>query len=244
MKTTPLRTVGRRGRGSDHAPQTDQRPRRTVSEASRRPTPRRPARLVVELVVAIALTGVLAFFEVAFVLTSTGVLALQSSSRGGQIGGAIVFLILLALSTRWTISIEHRLRSGQPVARSFAVRHTHADVDVDPSAMSPRLRRRYGPLSRAVTLGSPVLGVSTTTVHYHARSYLASGERVSVLVDPRHPAYAELPGYPFTKSSDWIPAGLFALIMAALAAYDAVLLARQLSHRRRHAAGRVSMADA
>ncbi len=171
--------------------------------------------------------------------------------------------------------------------------------------MSPRLRRRYGPLSRAVvllcltggivacvvgtvqlhqqgsrssyvqnhgafatgtvvsvdnfqycvrschwtahipvTLGSPALGVSTTTVHYHARSYLASGERVSVLVDPRDPAYAELPGYPFTKSSDWIPAGLFALFMAALAAYDAVLLARQLSHRRRHAAGRVSMADA
>jgi hypothetical protein len=139
MKSTPLRKVGGRSRESDHAPQQHQQPQSPAPGASRPGGPRR-ARLVVELVVAIVVTGVLALFEVEFVLAATGLRAVQNTSRGGLIAGAVVFAGFVALATRWVIAIEHRLRGDQPVARSFR------------STSVSRRRRRYSPVTQAVLL--------------------------------------------------------------------------------------------
>jgi hypothetical protein len=91
-----------------------------------------------------------------------------------------------------------------------------------------------------VRLSLPVHGASTTTVHYRGYAHLLAGEQVTVLVDPQQVAYAELPGSPFTRSSDWI-GGLVAAIVFALAAVFAVLaLRRHLIRRRTDLATRAS----
>jgi hypothetical protein len=49
----------------------------------------------------------------------------------------------------------------------------------------------------SVTLGTPVGGAVTSTVHVNAFTDALPGEVLPVLVDPRQPDYAELPGQPF-----------------------------------------------
>jgi hypothetical protein len=72
-----------------------------------------------------------------------------------------------------------------------------------------------------VTLSRPVDGVGTTTVHFPEQSSLRSGEQTMVLVDPKEPGYAELPGYPFRKAWGWIFLALIALAAGGGAAYCA-----------------------
>lgn len=55
----------------------------------------------------------------------------------------------------------------------------------------------------SVSLNEPVGGLSQTTVQVpHSVSY-ESGQTVTVLVDPREPGYAELPGVPDVTAGDW-----------------------------------------
>ena len=48
-------------------------------------------------------------------------------------------------------------------------------------------------------LSPPVDGSSGTIVHYPAYAHLVGGEHITVLVDPKVPGYAELPGAPFGR---------------------------------------------
>ena len=51
----------------------------------------------------------------------------------------------------------------------------------------------------AVSLADPVGGQTRTTVHVPGYESAASGDRLTVLVDPNDPSYAELPGSPSTS---------------------------------------------
>jgi hypothetical protein len=65
-----------------------------------------------------------------------------------------------------------------------------------------------------VTLAPPLDGHSTTVVHDPHGSSLVAGEGLEILVDPRQPGYAELPGLPFVQNSSWIFAGFFSVAIA------------------------------
>jgi hypothetical protein len=86
-----------------------------------------------------------------------------------------------------------------------------------------------------VQLARSVAGDTWSTAHYPAASKLADGEAVRVLVDPRDPGYAELPGWPYITSGPWIfIASLvgFGLLMIILSASATVVDIRR--RRRGH----------
>jgi hypothetical protein len=87
-----------------------------------------------------------------------------------------------------------------------------------------------------VALAVPAGPASRTVAHDPARDFqrFSQGDRISVLVDPRQPGYAELPGIP-VESSWWfiVPSALAAIFLL-----PAVLIAiEEIRHRRRRSAG-------
>jgi hypothetical protein len=84
-----------------------------------------------------------------------------------------------------------------------------------------------------VSLGSPVGGAVTSTVHLNAFTDALPGDVLPVLVDPRQPDYAELPGRPFKGAHVWIVEAVLALFFGAITALEAAALAHLLEHRRR-----------
>ncbi len=88
----------------------------------------------------------------------------------------------------------------------------------------------------AVALDRPVAGTARTTVHYPGFSSLEGGERAQVLVDPKQPGYAEIPGSRFTSEIGWIMMILVALVEAFLAYLFARALLHVMAHRREHRA--------
>jgi hypothetical protein len=84
-----------------------------------------------------------------------------------------------------------------------------------------------------VALSPPVLGRSSTVVRYPGQYEALAGMPLSVLVDPHDPGYAELPGSPDTKDSDWIVLAVFATITGVFVALLGLHAFRLLIHRRR-----------
>jgi hypothetical protein len=86
----------------------------------------------------------------------------------------------------------------------------------------------------SVSLSPPVDGVDMTIVHFPDYSSLNSGDQVPVLVDPKDPSYAELPGHTFQSSWVWLVPVVLGILCAGLTALEARLLLRILRHRREH----------
>jgi hypothetical protein len=60
-----------------------------------------------------------------------------------------------------------------------------------------------------VRLSEPVNDHDTTKVHIQGAPVYSPGAPVTVVVDPRYPGYAELPGAPYITSGSWeIPLGI------------------------------------
>ncbi len=85
-----------------------------------------------------------------------------------------------------------------------------------------------------VQLAEPFQGNATTVVHYPAFSNLDPGQVVHVLVDPKQPGYAELPGSPDTKASQWVGLIFGCLLFGTLAVFSARELWKLLRRRREH----------
>ena len=81
-----------------------------------------------------------------------------------------------------------------------------------------------------VSLNPPAGGLSQTTVNVpHQVSYV-SGQTVAVLVDPRAPGYAELPGVPDVTAKDWYAAlggGVVAALLACFLGWQAIKMIRR-----------------
>ena len=71
-----------------------------------------------------------------------------------------------------------------------------------------------------VSLASPVGGQARTTVHVPDYESASPGDRLTVLVDPKDPSYAELPGSPST--SPLLPT-IFLIVGSALVVIGIVL---------------------
>jgi hypothetical protein len=266
-------------------------------------SPRRRLRTWLELLVAVGLAVLLALLGLGFLINAAGARQHHGASRAVEAVCAVISFGLLALSTRWAIRVEHRLRGQQPVAQAFASAVATSTPKPRPSRFSARRRRHYGPIATGITLAlfaggtiavsigaistysqgvrsgfvqshgisasalvesvdntqhcsrggcyytaailvrlsPPVNGARTTVVHYPDFSELATNETVVVLVDPKQPGYAELPGSRFVASWSWtILAGL-AVLFAAVTALAARWLRRLVAHRRDHLAKAASV---
>lgn len=84
-----------------------------------------------------------------------------------------------------------------------------------------------------VTLQPPVGGRTSTVVSVPRNVLYISGEPVRVLVDPKDPGYAELPGSPYETNADTVGLALFAVLMLALGVAGIVRGVRM--HGREHA---------
>jgi hypothetical protein len=87
-----------------------------------------------------------------------------------------------------------------------------------------------------VTLAVPAGPAARTVAHDPTRDFqrFSQGDRISVLVDPRQPGYAELPGIP-VESSWWftIPSALAAIFLLPVV----LITIEEIRHRRRRSAG-------
>jgi hypothetical protein len=84
-----------------------------------------------------------------------------------------------------------------------------------------------------MTLAPPVDGRSTTVVYDPHGSNLIVGEGLEILVDPRQPGYAELPGQPFARNWQWIFAGSFSLAFALAGLLPMVVMSVRMAGRYR-----------
>ena len=86
-----------------------------------------------------------------------------------------------------------------------------------------------------VTVSPPVGGVQSTVAHYNGSADVITGEHLQVLVDPKQPGYAELPGSPFKGAHTWITSALMAIFCAAITALWIKAIRVQQAHRRMRA---------
>lgn len=86
----------------------------------------------------------------------------------------------------------------------------------------------------AVRFSGPVSGHDTTTVHVSGAPRYSPGAPVTILVDPRDPGYAELPGAPYTSNAQWqIPLVIgLACIVVIPFCLGVVVLRKRRSRRR------------
>jgi hypothetical protein len=83
-----------------------------------------------------------------------------------------------------------------------------------------------------VDLDQPVDGVNTSVVHVPYKDRYAEGDTITVLVDPRDPGYAELPGSPFADIRSWIWWVVVSLGALALALWSTLRTVILFSRRR------------
>jgi hypothetical protein len=95
----------------------------------------------------------------------------------------------------------------------------------------------------AITVQHPSIGNGNATVYGQGTTSVQSGDTITVLVDPRQPGYAEIPGSPYYTASGWIIGLIVTIILAAITAYLfrlAIVMGlrhRRVSHGRLHAVG-------
>jgi hypothetical protein len=154
--------------------------------------------------------------------------------RDGPVALTIVGLIwtglAIALLAGAVVNVSNAARSSYTQNHGVSVSGTVISAD-NSTVCSARGGCSYS-ATILVRLSRPVGGVSVTTAHYPDSTDLVSGEPVTVLVDPKQPDYAELPGHAYTTAIQWILGFALALVMGLLAFVDWRALVRVLAQRR------------
>jgi hypothetical protein len=94
-----------------------------------------------------------------------------------------------------------------------------------------------------ITVQHPAVGDGSATVYGNGQTSVQAGDTLTVLVDPKQPSYAEMPGAPYDTTASWIEALLFTIVIGCVSVfawYRAVLMLlrhRRISHGQLHAAG-------
>jgi hypothetical protein len=84
-----------------------------------------------------------------------------------------------------------------------------------------------------ITVQQPEAGDGSATVYGQGMTPVQPGDTLTVLVDPKQPSYAEIPGQPYHTTSQWIEFMLFTIVFGLVTAAlcrRAVLMLRR--HRR------------
>jgi hypothetical protein len=145
---------------------------------------------------------------------------------GGAAWGVTIFTAMTAVMIGLAIS-----NHSQAVRSSYVQRHGILTAGTVTSVFQHEHCGRGGCTHTAdifVALANQAAGDSRADVHYPAYSYLDQGMTVSVLVDPKERAYAELPGHPFKTAVNWV----LALVFAAFFGVFDVVMVRNLLHLR------------
>lgn len=155
----------------------------------------------------------------------------------GPVSTAITMTVLIGAVVGFTVGAISSYSQG--VRSAYVQSHGVTSGGVVDSVDNTQHCSRGGCYYTAaidVTLSAPVSGTTRTTAHYPGYSNLVSGEQVSLLVDPKQPGYAELPGSRFVTSWEWILFTVMAVLFAGVALLFVRALRRQLAHRSAHLA--------
>jgi hypothetical protein len=160
-----------------------------------------------------------------------------SGRRGLHAPGAVAFQALLFLGIT-VFLIVSTLQSYSGAQRSsYTQAHGVSETAVADSVQVNMQRGSHGSVSYTsditVTVQHPSVGDGSATVYSQGDTSITQGSTFTVLVDPRQPSYAEIPGSPYDTTTGWIVSLLFTIvfgILAGLAARHAVLMI--LRHRR------------
>jgi hypothetical protein len=174
---------------------------------------------------------------------------LQPRPRGGFLRGSLhspvgLSLLVFFLVTSALASVAGAIDSHGKAVRSSFVQHHGTPADATVSSVHnirTCYRRRFSDnycdysAEVVVTLNPSVDGVTRTTVHYPHFAALNDGDTIAVLVDPKQPDYAELPGQKDTSPGGWIALTVLALILGGFSVREALILRRLLASRRARA---------
>lgn len=118
--------------------------------------------------------------------------------------------------TATVLTIKNNYHSSRPGGYRYSNRHYGGYYTADATT----------------SFAPPVNGQTLTTVHYPGGLYNPIGSQLRVLIDPKNPGYAELPGSPNATGSSWVSSAVFALLFACLDLSLGWVLIRTWRHRR------------
>jgi hypothetical protein len=147
-----------------------------------------------------------------------------------------IVIIIGAGVTLTTIAVQLH---SQAALSSYTQQHglaRHATVEVVHPVSHDTSHDSWTTYDYDVALAAPAGPASRTVAHDPTRDFqrFSQGDKISVLVDPRQPGYAELPGIP-VESSWWftVPLTLTVIFLAPAA----LITVEEIRHRRRRSAG-------
>jgi hypothetical protein len=146
-----------------------------------------------------------------------------------RIVGVVLIAGVVAGLTALTLQLH-----GQAAQSSYTQRHglaRRATVEAVHQVSHATSTQAWTTYDYDVALARPAGRVTRTVAHDPTQDFqrFDRGDVISVLVDPRQPAYAELPGIP-VESPSWFAGPLvLAVIFLALAA---LIIAEEIRHRR------------
>jgi len=160
-----------------------------------------------------------------------------SSRRGLHAPGSVAFQALLFVGVTIFLLVATLNAYSGAQRSSYTQAHGVSQSAVADNVQIITNRNSHGHVSYTsditVTIRHPAVGDGTATVYIQGETPIMEGSTFTVLVDPRQPSYAEIPGSPYDTTSDWI-AGLLVTIvvgiLAGLVSRRAVLMI--LRHRR------------
>jgi hypothetical protein len=147
-----------------------------------------------------------------------------------------IVIIIGAGVTLTTIAVQLH---SQAALSSYTQQHglaRHATVEAVHPVSHDTSHDSWTTYDYDVALAVPAGPATRTVAHDPARDFqrFSQGDKISVLVDPRQPGYAELPGIP-VESSWWftVPLTLAVIFLAPVA----LITIEEIRHRRRRSAG-------
>jgi hypothetical protein len=167
-----------------------------------------------------------------------------SSRRGLHAPGSVGFQALLFVGVTVFLLIATLNAYSGAQRSSYTQAHGVSESAVASNVQIITNRSSHGHVSYTsditVAIQHPTVGDGTATVYSQGATSIMQGSTFTVLVDPRQPSYAEIPGAPYDTTSGWILSLLFTIvigIVAGLVSRRAVLMI--LRHRRVSAMGAV-----
>jgi hypothetical protein len=118
--------------------------------------------------------------------------------------------------------------------QEHGVRRTATVLEVDNSSDCSNSSCTYSAVIEAL-FEPPIDGSTTTLVHYPNTANWVAGNHIDVLVDPKQPSYAEVPGAQLDNERELIPLAIGGLLFGLVAVGNGAALRRMLAHRRAQA---------
>jgi len=95
-----------------------------------------------------------------------------------------------------------------------------------------------------ITVQRPAVGDGSATVYGNGQTSVQSGDTLTVLVDPKQPSYAEMPGAPYYTTRSWIEALLFTIVIGGVSVFVWCRAGLMLLRHRRVSRGQLHVVGA